>query len=149
ALREPAMGGSLSLLLYLLAVIWATDIGAYFSGKQIGGPKMAPRISPKKTWAGLLGGMLSATIIGVILAWFFPFPHTFLQALWISPLLAVVAQIGDLFESWLKREAGMKDSGTLIPGHGGILDRVDGLTFTAPLLLLLYLILTPDLSSSL
>lgn len=129
---------SLTLMIYLLAVVWATDIGAYFSGKQIGGPKLAPRLSPNKTWAGLFGGMLSAVTVGGILSFFFAFPVHIVQAALLGASLAVVAQMGDLFESWLKREAGMKDSSGLIPGHGGILDRVDGLTFTAPLLVVVY-----------
>lgn len=141
-LREESLGGSLSLLLLLIACVWATDIGAYFAGRQIGGPKLAPRISPNKTWAGLLGGMLTATVISMLLSLAFPFPHTMVQAAWMGALLAVVAQTGDLFESWMKRKADIKDSGTLIPGHGGILDRVDGLTFTAPLLVILHLLLT-------
>jgi phosphatidate cytidylyltransferase len=137
-LREPSLGGSLTLLVYLLAVVWATDIGAYFAGRSIGGPKLAPRLSPKKTWAGLLGGMLSAAAIGSLLSVFFPFPPNLVHAALMSAVLAIVAQMGDLFESWLKREAGIKDSSNLIPGHGGILDRVDGLTFTAPLLVAIY-----------
>lgn len=141
-LRVGAEGESVSLLLFLLAVIWATDIGAYFTGKQLGGPKLAPGISPGKTWSGLLGGILSAVAIGCLLAWFFPFPQHFLQAAWISTLLAIVAQAGDLFESWMKRQAGMKDSSNLIPGHGGMLDRVDGFTFSAPLLVVLHWLLT-------
>lgn len=140
-LRDETLGGSLPLLLFLLAVVWATDTGAYFAGKQIGGPKLIPRLSPSKTWAGLFGGMLSAGAIGGLLAFFFHFPVTATQGLLIGAGLAIVAQIGDLFESWMKRQAGMKDSSNLIPGHGGILDRVDGLTFTAPLLLLLYYML--------
>lgn len=137
-LRDENLGGSLPLLLYLLAVVWATDTGAYFAGKQIGGPKLAPRLSPSKTWAGLGGGVLSAAAIGGLLAFFFHFPPTALYGVLIGGLLAIVAQAGDLFESWMKRQAGIKDSSGLIPGHGGILDRVDGLTFTAPLLLAIY-----------
>lgn len=133
---------SLPLMIYLLAVVWATDIGAYFAGRQIGGPKLAPRLSPKKTWAGLFGGMLSAVAVGGILSLFFAFPAHLVQAALLGAGLAVVAQIGDLFESWMKREAGMKDSSHLIPGHGGILDRVDGLTFTAPLLVVMHYVLT-------
>jgi len=140
-LREESLGGSLPLLLFLLAAVWATDIGAYFAGRQIGGPKLAPRLSPSKTWAGMLGGMLAAATVGAILAFFYTFPVSPWQGLVIGAVLAVVGQMGDLFESWLKRQAGVKDSGVLIPGHGGILDRVDGLTFTAPLLLLLFHIL--------
>lgn len=139
-LREETLGGDLSLLLYLLLVVWATDIGAYFTGRQIGGPKLAPAISPSKTWSGLAGGILSACVIGVVLSIFFQFPLNVSQALWMSAILAIVAQAGDLFESWMKRKAGVKDSGTLIPGHGGILDRVDGFTFSAPLLVILHII---------
>lgn len=139
-LREPSLGGNLTLLIYLLAIVWATDIGAYFAGRSIGGPKLAPKLSPKKTWAGLLGGALSATAIGCLLSAFFPFPPHIVYAAILSATLAIVAQIGDLFESWMKRQAGMKDSGSLIPGHGGLLDRVDGLTFSAPLLVAVYYI---------
>lgn len=138
ALREPSLGGHFTLMVYFLATIWATDIGAYFAGRSIGGPKLAPHLSPKKTWAGLLGGMLSAIAIGCILSFFFSFPSHAGQAILLGAVLAVVAQIGDLFESWMKREAGMKDSSNLIPGHGGILDRADGYTFTAPLLAVVY-----------
>lgn len=140
ALREPSLGGSLPLILYLVAVVWMTDIAAYFAGRQIGGPKLAPRISPNKTWAGLLGGMTGAALIGGILAFFFPFPADFMDGFILGAILAVVAQIGDLAESWLKRRAGIKDSGNLIPGHGGILDRIDGFTLTAPLLAILHLL---------
>lgn len=132
----------LQLLLYLLASIWATDIGAYFTGRQIGGPKLAPRISPNKTWAGLIGGVLASVTVGLILFFFFTFPYNLVQAVIISASLAILGQAGDLFESWMKRVAGVKDSGTLIPGHGGLLDRVDGLTFTAPFLVLVYYVLT-------
>jgi phosphatidate cytidylyltransferase len=147
-LREPTLGGHLTLILYLLAVVWATDIGAYFSGRALGGPKLAPRISPKKTWAGLLGGILSAVAIGSLLSIFFPYPPHLAYAALLSALLAIVAQIGDLFESWLKRKADVKDSGILIPGHGGILDRVDGLTFTAPLLVAAYYLYLHNLAEA-
>lgn len=137
-LREPSLGGSLHILIFLLAVVWATDIGAYFAGRAIGGPKLAPRISPNKTWAGLLGGVLCATAAGAFLSAFFPFPPNIVYSALLSAALAVMAQAGDLFESWMKRQAGMKDSSSLIPGHGGILDRVDGLTFSAPFLVIVY-----------
>ena len=105
--------------LTLLASVWATDIGAYAAGRAIGGPKIAPAISPSKTWAGLIGGMVAATlVIGFAGGWRY-------AALGI--LVAVLAQAGDFFESWLKRRAGVKDSGATIPGHGGVFDRVDGL----------------------
>ena len=122
-------------LIWLLAVVWATDIGAYIFGRLIGGPKLASRISPKKTWAGLIGGMLCAGAVAELLLR----STDFWQVIVILPirpftvglLLAVVAQAGDLFESWVKRHYGVKDSGALIPGHGGLLDRVDGLMFAS------------------
>jgi phosphatidate cytidylyltransferase len=106
-----------------------TDIGAYFAGRSIGGPKLAPAVSPNKTWAGLIGGVVSALVLGLLLWEFAGLP---LQLACASPILAVIAQIGDLYESWLKRQAGVKDSGTILPGHGGVLDRLDGLVPVAP-----------------
>lgn len=132
-----APDGGLLIVLYLMFVVWATDIGAYFAGRKIGGPKLAPNISPKKTWAGLAGGMLAAGVVGGIAATFTPYPFSFVGCTLIAVVLAVVSQMGDLFESWLKRRVGVKDSGTLIPGHGGLLDRVDGLIVAAPVLGLL------------
>ncbi len=119
------------LVLWLFLVVWATDIGAYFVGRQIGGAKLAPAISPGKTWAGLIGGTGCAAIIGGGLAWVAGFIGAHLAAL-AGGVLAVASQLGDLFESWLKRRRGVKDSGSLIPGHGGLLDRVDGLMTAAP-----------------
>ncbi|GGE72881.1 phosphatidate cytidylyltransferase [Sphingomonas prati] len=116
--------------LWTLAIVWATDIGAYFSGRAIGGRKLAPRLSPNKTWAGLFGGMAGALIVGGLIAWIAGLPTA---CLWLGPPLAVLAQIGDLFESWLKRRAGVKDSGRLLPGHGGALDRLDGVVPVAVL----------------
>lgn len=127
----------LGLFLFLLLVIWATDIGAYAAGRTIGGPKLAPRISPKKTWAGLIGGMVAAALVGAAVASLFGAAQPFL-ALLIAPLLAVAGQAGDLFESHMKRRVDVKDSGRLIPGHGGILDRIDGLIFAAPVFALLH-----------
>jgi len=121
------------LVLFLMLVIWATDIGAYFAGRKIGGPKLAPRLSPSKTWAGLGGGILSAAIVGGISCSFTPYPPSLIACMDMGAVLAIVAQGGDLFESWLKRRIGAKNSGDLIPGHGGLLDRVDGLIFTTPL----------------
>ncbi len=122
----------LALTLLTLVTVWATDIFAYFSGRAIGGPKLAPAISPNKTWAGLLGGMAGAALTIWLLYMFLdgridvpPVPVLWLVAL--APLLAVVAQAGDFYESWLKRRVGVKDSGNLLPGHGGIMDRLDGL----------------------
>ncbi len=119
---------------WALSLVWATDIGAYFAGRSIGGPKIAPLISPNKTWAGLGGGMLGALLLGWALNHFAGLPVLLALA---SPVLAVFAQAGDFFESWMKRRAGVKDSGTLLPGHGGALDRLDGLVTSAPFAALL------------
>lgn len=115
--------------LWALALVWACDIGAYFAGRTIGGPKLAPRVSPNKTWAGLAGGVVAAGVFGLFMHWRFGLPWRMTLA---TPALAVLAQAGDLYESWLKRRAGVKDSGTLIPGHGGVMDRLDGLVPVAP-----------------
>lgn len=122
--QDPALGRE--IILWLIAAVWATDIGAYFAGRGIGGAKLAPRISPKKTWAGLFGGMLAAAAVGAAAALLVGRPSPYLLA-GASAFLAVVAQLGDLFESGLKRRFGVKDSSNLIPGHGGLLDRADGL----------------------
>lgn len=122
------------------AVIFA-DTGAYFTGRAIGGPKIAPRISPSKTWAGLFGGMAFAGLWLGVVAGAFHYTTGYdnysdlaeaagpdvLGAILVGVLLAAVAQMGDFFESWLKRRAGVKDSSRLIPGHGGVFDRIDGL----------------------
>lgn len=133
-LREAADGRA--TLVWLLLVVWATDIGAYAFGRTIGGPKLAPRISPKKTWAGLLGGMLCALLTGLLFTWAAGGASLWLVAV-VSALLAVVAQAGDLGESWVKRHFDVKDSSQLIPGHGGVLDRIDGLLAAAPVVALL------------
>ena len=120
--------------LWLFLVVWATDVGAYIFGRSIGGPKIAPSISPSKTWAGLFGGIVFVTVVMVGLSMFGRWDHAFFSgpslaisfAIWGIPLV-FLAQGGDFFESWMKRRAGVKDSGTLIPGHGGLFDRVDGL----------------------
>lgn len=133
---DPAVG--LVTVFWLLGVVWATDTGALFAGRSIGGPKLAPVISPNKTWAGLAGGMLAAAIVGAVFALWLGSP-VMLAAL-ISAGLAVVAQAGDLVESLVKRHFGVKDSGTIIPGHGGIFDRVDGLLAVAPVWALVVLL---------
>ena len=136
---DHANGGA-RVVLFVLLVVCATDIGAYFTGKRVGGAKLAPKISPNKTWAGLGGGVVSAAVVGGICATFTPYPPSIFAGIDLGILLAVVSQGGDLFESWLKRRVGAKDSGTLIPGHGGILDRVDGMVTAFPVFaLLLYL----------
>ena len=128
-IRDRAPQG-LELLYWVFIVTWTTDIGAYFAGRAIGGPKLAPTISPNKTWAGLIGGMVSATLAGWAWVQFTMLPPSLIL---LAPLFAAAAQGGDLFESWLKRRSGVKDSGSLLPGHGGILDRLDGLVVVAVL----------------
>ena len=133
-LREvPYLG--LSLIVWVFVIVWSTDIGAFFAGRAIGGPKLAPSISPNKTVAGLVGGMVSAGLAGWAWADFSGLLPVFL---WLGAPLAAAAQAGDLFESWLKRRANAKDSGTWLPGHGGLLDRVDGLVAVAPLTALIF-----------
>ena len=114
-------------LLYLLVVIAATDVGAYFSGKIIGGAKLLPKISPNKTWAGLIGGMACAAITSYLLKDYVAYPSNTINALILGATLAFIAQSGDYFESWLKRKSGVKDSGNILPGHGGLFDRMDGI----------------------
>ncbi len=111
---------------WLVLVVVATDTGGYAFGITIGGPKLAPKISPNKTWAGLLGGMASAFLVGLVISYLAHFNEMWLIALF-SSFLALIAQIGDLFESHVKRRFGIKDSSNIIPGHGGVLDRVDGM----------------------
>lgn len=131
-------GFGLLLTFWALGLVWATDIGAYFAGRSIGGPKLAPRVSPSKTWSGLGGGVLAALLVGFLLYRFADLPVQLAAA---SGLLAVAAQLGDLLESWMKRRAGVKDSGTLLPGHGGVMDRLDGVVAAAPLAALCYMML--------
>jgi phosphatidate cytidylyltransferase len=112
------------LVFWLMIVTWATDIFAMIAGKAIGGPKLAPSISPNKTWAGLFGGIAGAGLCGWAAAEFFVLGDPFT---WLGVVMGAVAQIGDLYESWEKRRRGVKHSGTILPGHGGVLDRCDGL----------------------
>lgn len=131
-----AQENGLLLACWAMALVWACDIGAYFAGRAIGGPRLAPAISPNKTWAGLIGGVLSAALFAAILI-----PAGLDLVLVVAtPLLAVLAQAGDLYESHLKRRAGVKDSGTILPGHGGVLDRLDGLVPVAPAAALIVLL---------
>lgn len=115
-------------MLFVFAIVWATDILAYFVGRAIGGPKLAPRISPGKTWSGAIGGTISGVLggMGLTLSFFSSVPP---WTVGMALLLSVASQIGDLFESYVKRRFGAKDSSRLIPGHGGVMDRVDGLVF--------------------
>lgn len=128
-LRGDDHAGLLAIL-FLFAVVWATDIMAYFVGRAVGGPKLAPAISPGKTWSGAIGGAAGGLVAGVALAAAAGLGSLLLLGL-VAVLLSVVAQLGDLFESAVKRRNGVKDSGNLIPGHGGLLDRVDGLVAAA------------------
>lgn len=126
--------GPVEVLVAFILPIVAVDVGAYFAGRAIGGPKIAPKISPSKTWAGLGGGALLAALVGVAVEMtdFGPAAIPGYDAVSIGfavlggVLIAVLAQAGDFFESWMKRRAGVKDSGNLIPGHGGLFDRLDG-----------------------
>jgi phosphatidate cytidylyltransferase len=117
-------------LLWVLALVWATDTGAYVVGRRIGGPKLARRVSPNKTWAGLFGGMAAAACVGLAASILVAGVSPWIAAL-LGAALAVVEQAGDLCESAVKRRFGVKDSSRLIPGHGGVLDRVDGLLSVA------------------
>lgn len=120
----------LDLLLWVFIVTWSTDIGAYFVGRAIGKTKLAPTISPGKTVAGLYGGVAVATLLGGAWVLFRGLGYSLIV---LAPIFAAAAQGGDLFESWMKRRAGVKDSGHWLPGHGGILDRLDGLVPVAVL----------------
>jgi phosphatidate cytidylyltransferase len=137
-LADAAVGGRATLL-WLLAAVWATDIGAYAFGRAFGGPLLAPRWSPRKTWAGLGGGVACAALTGAATARILGTSSAPSLAL-LSAGLAVVGQFGDLAESLAKRRFGVKDSSGLIPGHGGLLDRLDGLLAVLPTVALLTLI---------
>jgi phosphatidate cytidylyltransferase len=135
-LREIPVYGA-TIVLWTIALVAATDTAAYFSGRLIGGPKLWPSVSPKKTWAGLFGGMACAALVGAGLSGlsghFSP-----VKIAVVSAVLAVVSQGGDLSESSLKRHFDVKDSGSILPGHGGVMDRLDGLAFAAPIVAVLW-----------
>jgi phosphatidate cytidylyltransferase len=129
------------LLLALAALVWVADIAAYFAGKRFGRRKLAPAVSPGKTWEGVYGAVAGVVAYGALLAWFALAHDTPLSKIFEGAAVAVVAAmvaltavsvVGDLFESWMKRGAGLKDSSNLLPGHGGVLDRIDALTSTLP-----------------
>ncbi len=128
------------ILFWLLAVVWATDIFAYFVGKSFGGPRLAPRLSPNKTWAGFAGGLLGGGLAGIAAAFAVGSPILPIAA--ISLGLSLIAQGGDLAESWAKRHFAVKDTSGLIPGHGGVLDRLDGLLAATQVLALLTFVST-------
>ena len=112
-------------MMLLFAVVWTTDILGFFAGRALGGPKLAPAISPKKTWSGAIVGTLGAMIAALVVAHFFGF-FNWITIVSIALVLSVAAQLGDLLESWVKRQFGAKDASQIIPGHGGVMDRLDG-----------------------
>jgi len=149
--------GGIHGVLAVAGAVVATDIFAYFAGRTIGGPKIAPKVSPSKTWAGLAGGAIGATLALLAVLYWDRLQHTpvnppkfgfdggppptpWLEAFVGGPIIAIVAQTGDFFESWMKRRAGVKDSGKLIPGHGGLFDRVDGLLAVLFVLCVIFLV---------
>ncbi len=144
-------GGGPAVLVTAMAIVWVADIAAYFAGRSFGRRKLAPTISPGKSWEGVIAGMMAVAVLGVVSAQFAPLAGTLpalllvhygvAAALLILALLAGLSVVGDLFESLLKREAGVKDSGTLLPGHGGALDRIDALIPTMPVVALLHQLL--------
>ena len=123
-LRADDNDGFFAMVL-LFAVVWTTDVLGYFAGRSFGGPKLMPSVSPKKTWSGAIAGTLGAMVVAVIAAGFFGSFNRTAIAL-IALMLSVAAQIGDLLESWIKRQFDAKDASSLIPGHGGVMDRLDG-----------------------
>ncbi|MFA1820642.1 phosphatidate cytidylyltransferase [Virgibacillus oceani] len=128
------LSNGLTNILYVFLIVWATDTGAYFVGRSFGQRKLWPQISPKKTIEGAIGGIVLATLTGVIYHLITPFPHSIIIIIGVTILASIFGQIGDLVESAFKRHYGVKDSGDILPGHGGILDRFDSLLFVFPLL---------------
>lgn len=138
------------LVLPLVGAVVATDVFAYFAGRTFGGPKIAPSVSPSKTWSGLLGGIAGASLLTYLVLGGFLLGsiNPVLESIGIGAAIAITAQSGDFFESWMKRRAGVKDSGQLIPGHGGLFDRLDGLlavSFAIGVYILLLLASSTDL----
>jgi phosphatidate cytidylyltransferase len=136
ALYAGALVGSLGLLrvspnfglaaiLWLFAVVWGADIGAYFAGRLIGGPKLWPNVSPGKTWSGAIVGAFAGAVLGLTITTFAGWTNSLAALFWLGLVTAIVSELGDLFESGLKRRFGAKDSSGLIPGHGGLMDRLD------------------------
>lgn len=138
-LIETRMDG-LIYVVFALLIVWTTDSGAYFTGRKIGKKKLWPEISPNKTVEGFYGGVVAALVFAFLLNWLFPFADTLLQLVLVTIAASIIGQFGDLAESAIKRHYHVKDSGTLLPGHGGILDRFDSLLFVIPLLHFLHFI---------
>lgn len=137
---QPVIGAT--AVVWLLVVVWATDVFAYLFGRTLGGMKLAPSISPQKTWSGFVGGISCAGLVGGATGAYLLSRHDFVFDTWTASILwgifiSFTAQIGDLGESWLKRLRMLKDSGNVIPGHGGLLDRVDGLMISTPIMAVL------------
>lgn len=139
-LRADPMAGRANVI-GLVLIVWASDIGAYLAGRLIGGPKLAPRISPGKTWAGAVGGLAASAVVSMIAASILMEKPDFGLALLIGAFLSVCGQAGDLAESAAKRRCGVKDSGRLVPGHGGLLDRLDAMMAAVPAAALLSFLL--------
>jgi CDP-diglyceride synthetase len=130
----------LGMLMYLLLTVWSTDSGAYLVGRKIGKTKLAPQISPNKTWEGSIGGTIVAVIVGIIFSVTGLIHYGILATILMTLFLSIAGQLGDLIESSLKRYYGVKDSGRILPGHGGILDRFDSLLLVLPMAYLLGLL---------
>ena len=128
--------GAATVLLWMFFVIWASDSAAYVVGRLVGGPRLAPSISPRKTWSGALGGLTAAMVVGTLFASLIFSPAV--QALLLAVIVSLAAQAGDLFQSFVKRRFNVKDSGSILPGHGGLMDRLDSVAFAAPVFALVW-----------
>ena len=129
-----ARDAGLRFVVYALLIVWSTDSGAYFTGRKLGKHKLWPDISPKKTIEGFVGGIVIAVIAAIIMQMIVPVTSSYVSLIILSIVCSIIGQLGDLVESAIKRHYGVKDSGTILPGHGGILDRFDSLLFVLPLL---------------